>query len=250
MKRIVAFGDSVLRGVVIDKETTDNDNVKYTFLENNFTSLCGKRLGIDVLNYGKFGSTVDCGEKMMNRHREAVREADVTLLEYGGNDCDYVWSEIANSPDAEHFPKNDPKTFCSKYRRLIGDVSRLGSKPVLLSLPPLDPERYFRHFTRGMDKRQKSCILKWLGGTVETISSWHELYNLQLFKIGAAVAAPVIDITSTFLSRLDYRDYLCEDGIHPNEKGHGLIADAICEYVSDSHAVFMFDFFHHECAFH
>ncbi|MGN1215133.1 MAG: SGNH/GDSL hydrolase family protein [Candidatus Cryptobacteroides sp.] len=230
MKRIVAFGDSVLRGVVIDKETSTPESVRYTFLENNFTSLCAKRLGIDVLNYGKFGSTVDCGEKMMNRHLDAVRQSDVTILEYGGNDCDYPWSEIALSPDTSHSPKNDPETFLRKYRKLIADVVSLGSRPVLLSLPPLEPDRYFCHFTRGMDDGQKDGIFRWLGGTVNTISAWHELYNLQLFRIGNALGVPVIDITSGFLSKLDYRDCICDDGIHPNERGHRLIADSICEY--------------------
>lgn len=230
LKRIVAFGDSVLRGVVIDREASTGGSVKYTFLQDNFASICGQRLGLDVRNYGKFGSTVDTGERMMNRHLDAVRESDLTILEYGGNDCDYPWTEIAESPDRQHSPKNDPTTFCSKYRSLISEVVSIGSYPVLLSLPPLDPDRYFGHFTRNMDEVQKGRIMRWLGGTVNTISAWHELYNLQLFRIAAEMRVPVIDITSGFLSKLDYRDCICDDGIHPNERGHRLIADIICEY--------------------
>ena len=37
----------------------------------------------------------------------------------------------------------------------------------------------------------------------------------------------MIDIRSAFLVRKDYTDYLCEDGIHPNEKGHRLIREAM-----------------------
>ena len=231
MIKISAFGDSVLRGVVIDRETSDDSRIKYTFLQNNCTNICADRLGMEILNYGKFGSTVDTGEKMLSRHIASVRNSDCTLLEFGGNDCDYNWSAIADSPDSKHCPNNDPNTFSSKYRKLIASVRALGSKPVLLSLPPLDSDRFFLHVTRGMDPKRKNAVLRWLGGSVGTISTWHELYNLQLFKLGNVLDIPVIDITSAFLSRLNYRDYLCEDGIHPNEAGHSLIADAICSCI-------------------
>ena len=159
MKSIIAFGDSVLKGVIIDKERSGNDSVRYTCLEDNFTTLCGKRLGLDVHNYGKFGSTVDTGEKMMKRHLDAISKADFTLLEYGGNDCDHNWEEIAAAPNEAHKPKNDLRTFSLKYKELIDEVSRLGSSPIMLSLTPLDPERYFNHFTGSMDKRQKQSAI-------------------------------------------------------------------------------------------
>lgn len=58
------------------------------------------------------------------------------------------------------------------------------------------------------------------------------MYNMAVWGLGAEKRIPVIDITSPFLKRKDYRDYLCSDGIHPNEDGHMLIADAICDYVN------------------
>jgi len=33
----------------------------------------------------------------------------------------------------------------------------------------------------------------------------------------------VVNIRNEFLRRSNYRDYLCVDGIHPNEKGHSLM---------------------------
>lgn len=234
MKKAIAFGDSVLRGVVIDKERSNDSNVRYMFLEDNFTSVCGKRLGMDIENYGKFGSTVETGEKILMRHVDAISKAEYTLLEYGGNDCDFNWEEIASSPMSRHQPRTDLMTFSLKYKSLIDEVRRFGSTPVMLSLTPLDPERYFRHFTRNMDSKQRMSIKEWLGGSFDTISSWHEMYNLQVFKLAIAMNVPVIDITTAFLSRKNYRDYLCEDGIHPNEDGHRLIADAICDHLKNN----------------
>lgn len=232
MKKVIAFGDSVLRGVVIDQERSMDDNVRYMFLDDNFTSQCGKRLGMDIANYGKFGSTVETGQKILERHIDAISKSDYTFLEYGGNDCDYNWEEIAASPDTPHKPRTDLMTFSLKYKDMIDEVRRFGSLPVMLSLTPLDSERYFRHFTRSMDTQQKNAVKRWLGGSLDTISSWHEMYNLQVFKLAIALNVPVIDITTAFLAKKDYRDYLCEDGIHPNRDGHRLIADAICDHLS------------------
>lgn len=232
MKKVIAFGDSVLKGVIIDKDRSASTNVRYMYLDDNFTSQCGKRLGMDITNYGKFGSTIETGQKILERHIAAVSKSDYTFLEYGGNDSDHNWEEIAESPGAIHKPRTDLMTFSLKYKEIIDEVRRFGSTPLMLSLTPLDSERYFNHFTRCMDAGQKSAVRSWLGGSLDTISSWHEMYNLQVFKLAIAMKVPVIDITTAFLAKKDYRDYLCEDGIHPNEDGHRLIADAICDHLT------------------
>lgn len=42
---------------------------------------------------------------------------------------------------------------------------------------------------------------------------------------------PIIDITSKILEINNYSNLLCDDRIHPNEKGHKIIAEAIKEYI-------------------
>lgn len=229
MKKAIAFGDSVLKGVIIDKERSSKGSLRYKFLDNNFTTQCEKRLGMEIPNYGKFGSTVSTGKDIMQRHLEQISQSDYTILEYGGNDCDFDWNAIADMPDGVHKPKTDLMTFSLTYKDMIDEVSGLGSKPVMLSLTPLDSERYFEHITRSMDHAQKENVRGWLGASLERITNWHEMYNLQVFKLGLALNVPVIDITSAFLAHQDYRTLLCDDGIHPNENGHRLIADAICD---------------------
>ncbi|MBR6806337.1 MAG: SGNH/GDSL hydrolase family protein [Bacteroidaceae bacterium] len=63
------------------------------------------------------------------------------------------------------------------------------------------------------------------------IDRWHERYNMEVMRLGVLTHTPVIDITSVFLERRNYSDYLCEDGIHPNEEGHRLIEEAIIAYL-------------------
>lgn len=42
---------------------------------------------------------------------------------------------------------------------------------------------------------------------------------------------PIIDITSKILEINNYSNLLCDDRIHPNEKGHKIIAEAIKEHI-------------------
>ena len=63
------------------------------------------------------------------------------------------------------------------------------------------------------------------------LDRWHERYNMEIFRLGVTQRVPVIDITSVFLEKKNHADYLCEDGIHPNDEGHALIETAILEYL-------------------
>jgi hypothetical protein len=92
----------------------------------------------------------------------------------------------------------------------------------------LEPNRFFNHVTRGINSDN---VLRWLGGSVLSIDRWHERYNMEIFRLGAQKRVPIIDITSVFLEKKDFSDYICEDGIHPNEKGHALIEGAILDFV-------------------
>ena len=64
---------------------------------------------------------------------------------------------------------------------------------------------------------------------LDFISNWHERYNLAVFSLGREMDVPVVDITTPFLLRTNYFDYICRDGIHPNEKGHEIMAERLLE---------------------
>lgn len=225
MNKLIAFGDSVLRGVI-------SENNKYKFSKKCFANLLTEKLGTDIKNKGKFGATVTVGEKSVERCLSAITEStsEFVVTEFGGNDCDFDWKAVSADPDIPHPPKTDIKSFAEIYTRILGRLKSFGKRPVMLSLPPIDSEHFFENVSKGLSKDN---ILKFLGGNIRHIADWHERYNLEVFKIAAANNVPVIDITSRFLEYCDYSDFLCLDGIHPNEKGHRLIADIIYDYVSE-----------------
>ena len=219
-----------MKGVIIDTAKSIADTVKYVVSMNSFSEQCSQRLGIEVKNFGKFGSTVSHGVAAVERYIDQIGEADYAILEYGGNDCDFHWEEIGADPQGAHTPKTTISDFIAKYETMLDKIKGVGATPVLLSLPPLASGEYFNYFSRKLNDASKSNIIKWLGGTVETINNWHEMYNLEVFKLAMMRHVPIIDITSAFLNKRDYKEYLCDDGIHPNEKGHRLIADVVCDY--------------------
>lgn len=214
IKKVCVIGDSVARGVVLNGETE-----KYVLLKDCFANRMEEEGGLIVRNLSRFGSTVTKGLETVKLHRDELGNYDHVVLEFGGNDCDYNWAQISADPDGEHLPHTQPKVFTEQYARMIDEVRSAGSRPVLLSLPPINAQAYFSWFSRGISGAN---ILHWLGD-VEHIYRWHEMYNLAVERLAASLEVPLADITTPFLESRDCPNLICRDGIHPNERGHELI---------------------------
>lgn len=222
MCNLCLFGDSISKGVVTDKTPehyTTTDACFLRLLEQEHPEW-------DVTSYALFGSTISKGRSLIKRHAKALAAADVVVLEFGGNDCDFAWNEIAAQPEGEHEPKTPVEQFAEIYEEIVRELRAMGKKTVLLNLPPLDAQKYFSWVSRGLDE---TAILKWLGGSASFIYRYHEAYSLSVGDIAVRQQVPLVDIRSPFLRRRDYSELLCEDGIHPNVRGHALIADVIRE---------------------
>lgn len=220
MKKICLFGDSISKGVIIDCAKN-----RYTMTTNCFANILSCYASwLDITNYSMFGCTISKGRSLITRHIKDVEDCDITVLEYGGNDSDHNWAEIAADPCGTHMPKTTLEDFRSGYLQIIGDLKGMGKKTVLINLPPIDEQKYFSWFSSGLDGGN---ILKWLGGNKRYIYEFHDSYNCAICDIAHENDIPLIDIRSAFLEKSNYSGYLCDDGIHPNESGHNLIAQII-----------------------
>lgn len=224
---IVLFGDSIAKGVILD-----NDNGKYKVLNNSFAKLVQQRFKGIIHNAGRFGSVITKGFSTMNRD-VLSKSPDIVILEFGGNDCDYNWDEIAQNPHGEFLPKTTLNHYISTLTEMIQKLQQEKIVPVLMTLPPLDAERYFKWISKNNDK-SASNILTWLG-SVNEIFNWHKLYNDAIVQVANELKVISIDIRDAFLSTQDYREYMCEDGIHPNEQGHQLIANKFIQYMESNY---------------
>lgn len=217
---ICIFGDSVAKGVVLDSVSE-----KYVLLKDSFANRLKAGLHFGMKNYSRFGSTVTKGQEIVSKRLGELKEYDCVAFEFGGNDCDYDWAQVAATPDAEHLPHTPVDAFEQEYARMICEVRAAGSCPVILSLPPIDAQRYFSWISRGLNAGN---ILHYLGD-VEHIYRWHEMYNVAVLRLASETETPLIDISSAFLETRNYQALICDDGIHPNERGHELIARTIGE---------------------
>jgi lysophospholipase L1-like esterase len=182
---------------------------------------------INIENYGRMGCTITRGTQIAEQHADAIAQSDATLVEFGGNDSDFCWTDIASAPADNHYPMTELPTFRQLYRDLIARIRQLGSKPILMTLPLIDYKRFYAFVTRNMGDQDQRNVLSWLGGQEERIRNYHDMYSLAVYQIGYQERVPVLDITSPFLNNRDYLPYLCVDGIHPSQQGHDLIAASV-----------------------
>jgi acyl-CoA thioesterase-1 len=222
LPRILVLGDSVMKGIVFDQIAQ-----RYRILKDGVVSLFTRLTKLEVTNLSVFGATVSKGQQQLQRRSRFIDEYGYALLEFGGNDCDFNWKEIADNPDGVHKPQTDLSDFSERYRAMVIKLRKKGVRPIIMSLPPLDPDRFFVTISKGLNADN---ILNWLGGHVDTIYRWHESYNLAVMKLAHEEEVPVIDVRTPFLIKHDYRNFICEDGMHPNESGHALILEAILNF--------------------
>ncbi|HHV41259.1 MAG TPA: SGNH/GDSL hydrolase family protein [Clostridiaceae bacterium] len=163
----------------------------------------------------------------MQRHGDQLVKGGIALLQFGGNDCDFNWAAISRDPAADHLPQVPLKDFIQQYKLLIQRLSDLGYQPLVLNLPPLIQDRFFATVSKGL---AADTILEWLGGTTDSIYYWHQSYSDAVEQMALKAKLPLIDIRTVFEGEPQVEDLVCEDGIHPNEKGHALIARTLKAY--------------------
>ncbi|MDR2125542.1 MAG: SGNH/GDSL hydrolase family protein [Prevotellaceae bacterium] len=215
MKKAAVFGDSILRGIQLDsctKKYIVNNCIDIDQIEH-------KHL-VSVDNFSVFGCTINKGNMMLQR-RLGKMSFDIAVLEYGGNDCDFNWKEIAERPYDKHIPKTPLATFIDIYLKMINLLKEKCIEPIVATLPPLEPQWFFDWFCNGLNKDN---ILKWLG-TVNTIYRWQEKYSRAIEYIAYKTNTLIVDIRSAFLQYFRIDDLLCEDGTHPNSKGQNVITE-------------------------
>ena len=162
----------------------------------------------------------------LNRLLEKNDPPAAVLLEYGGNDADFRWDEVAARPFDEHLPNTPLPVFTETMRRMVESLRAHNVRPVLSTLPPISSERYLNWITR--DGLSKESILTWLGDE-NAIYRYQENYSRAIERLAGELSCTLVDLRSAFLEKRMLLPYLCEDGIHPNDAGQRLIHEVLAE---------------------
>ena len=216
--KLQIYGDSIMKAVVVD------ENFKYKSLSRSILENLQQQTGLDAVNRAHFGYTSEKGQAILQRDLENGLDCQFALLEFGGNDCDYNWAEVAADPDGEHLPQTALQTFLDNLRSMAQSLLSHGVQPILMTLPPLDAQKYLDFIGRlGSDK---AAVLHWLGD-VQMIYRWQEMYSAAISRLAIQLNLPLADVRSRFLSRRDYQSLIARDGIHLTEAGYQLVFDEL-----------------------
>ena len=214
--KVQIYGDSLMKGVLVD------ENFKYKPVAGKLLQELTAITGVETVNRAHFGYTVDKGQAVLRKDLQKGLDCDIAVIEFGGNDCDFNWSQVAAEPESVHQPHTPIGTFLDTVTQMAQSLRAAGIKPVLMSLPPLDAQRYLNFIGRlGNDTTR---ILHWLG-SVNRIYRYQEMYSAQIAKLAGKLSLPLIDVRSRFLDRRDIDSLIARDGIHLTEPGYRLLLD-------------------------
>ncbi len=221
---VVVWGDSLAKGVIWNEARK-----RHAYSKTTAVDIAAERLGIEVVNRSKFGVTALQGLELLEHDVDGGIACDTAVLEFGGNDCNFNWAEISEHPDKQHAPATPPEQYLSSMRNMARWLIQRGIRPVLLTLPPINAERYFR-FLVGNRLNAKN-ILFWLGD-VQQIYRYQEMYSLMLEKVARELSIRLIDLRSRCLGKRGFsNEMICQDGLHLTEAGQLFVGEEIAQLV-------------------
>ncbi|MDD2575060.1 MAG: SGNH/GDSL hydrolase family protein [Acholeplasmataceae bacterium] len=223
MKRNVAiFGDSILRGVILDEESG-----KYRFSNHIDWESIEHNLNIKIDNNAKMGAVIGYGKKKLKNYLNAHDDVFAVLIEFGGNDCDFDWRKVANNPKYDHQPKTPLNEFKNTLIEMIDMLQEKNIKPILMNLPPIHSKLYYDWIRRDIENGDN--ILEFLGD-IEQITRHQSRYSNAIVEVANLKKVELVNVRNAFLSTRSYLTYICKDGIHPNQKGGKLVLDVFLDY--------------------
>lgn len=226
IKKVALFGDSILRGVILD------ENNRYCFSKNIDWQHIENTLNVSIVNKSRFGCEITKGQKILDDFLLTANDVDVAVIEYGGNDSDFMWNEIALNPTSVHNSKTGIVEFEQRLRKMVLQLKAKGIKVVMMSLPPLDAPRYLNWVSE--NKKDKIDSIMCFLGDVARIYRYQEIYSNSVMKVALENKCDFIDVRQKFLQSECFPDLMCADGIHPNERGQQVIIDAFVNHYFDA----------------
>lgn len=210
MNKLYVYGDSLLKATVPDAD------FHYHFYWKELLSGREKRFP-EVVNRAKMGATVKKGVALVEHDLQRGIHAPVALIGYGGNDSDFNWTAISHNPEDTHLPNTPLNEFVQTLEKITSMILAHDVQPVLMTLPPIDAQRYLDFVCR--DGRSRENIAYWLGD-IQRIYHYQEMYSASIVKCAWKLHVPLIDVRSAFLPERNLPDMIAADGIHLTMKGY------------------------------
>ena len=219
-KTYTVLGDSIPKGI-----TTKNN--KLCIAKNNIVEILENYYNIKINNCSVYGQTLKriYDKKLLQQIVNNMKKenSNYIIFSIGGNDADYNWADVSKETINNILPKTPINQFKKILQKSISYLKRNNINVLITTMIPMDSNRYFNNVI--LKQGNKEDILKFLKQDLSNITRQHERYNMALIEVAIANNCPILDIRTQLLLNKDYLQFLCEDGIHPNEKGYKKIAN-------------------------
>lgn len=222
MRRVLLLGDSILQGITIDPAT--NRYILGNHFDWNQIEDC---LDIKIKNLSRMGATITYGFNKLKSYLSEHPEIDIVVIEFGGNDCDYVWRDVVNSKSKDISPKTPLNLFKKTLIELIAFLKEKNIKPILMSLPVISSIKYYNWILKDVNNEEN---LIYFLGDKDHISRHHEMYNQVILDVAKQTKTEIVDVRKTFLETSNYQNLICDDGIHINAEGARLMTDIFIKH--------------------
>lgn len=205
--KLVAFGDSITKGVFVEEK-------------DNFCTIVGKKLQIKVVNSGVPGNNTNQAKLRLDSDVLAF-EPDLVTFEFGMNDH-FLIDPTRHQVEPEQFREN--------MISMVEKVKAFGAKTFILTIHPVIEGNYQEYYY----SRHEVSWYQPFGGANKII----ELYNRILLDVANFTNSVTIDINKAFQDSLSQGDALDDllislknssmsDGVHLTYLGHKLYAETI-----------------------
>lgn len=218
--KVICFGDSLTRGVSVVKGRLRIIKNNYPVILQELFSV-NKRNDVTVVNKGVFNDNSDL---LLSRLEKDViaEKPDYAIVGIGGNDCNFDWEGVADKPCDEHTAVVPIERYVDNLQAIITEIRQNDIIPIISTLPPLDPVRYYN----SISEKYSPAISHWIS-KVGGIEHWQGLYNQSLIKFADELGIRSIDVRSAIKKAGNLADLISDDGIHLTAKGYNAFSKEI-----------------------
>lgn len=217
--KINILGDSILKGVVYDKNSS-----RYKSTAVTKCSIYSD-LGYEIKNMSRLGLTAQRAYDKKLHLKDL--DCDYLILALGGNDSDYNWKEVAETPNEYHSPNTEHLQYKETLTKMVKELKEENVNLIMLTFPPISSEKYFEYITKNNDEKK---ILEWMKDK-NLIYRNQEGYSSIAKNIAREENIKMIDIREEMLFNKDYYKFIGDDGIHLNSEGYDYLISLIAKEI-------------------
>lgn len=204
--KIVAFGDSVTRGV------RDGLTEAQTFRQLLREGLRVKGIDVEVVDAGVPGHNTVHALQRLESDVLDERPALVIVM-FGVNDA----AMVDGGPVARTAPRVPLAEYVGNLRRIVQTVRETGAQVILCTPTPMSRKYPYSHMGAYAEHEDMNYLVR--------------DYALSVRDVGEELGVQVVDVFRLFEDRPDGLELIL-DGNHPFVEGHRMIAEALLEPVA------------------